>query len=502
MKKTILKVCIFVVLCISLTSCYNDMALSAPQMKQSNYKRALEVTSIGDLKEEVRGTWIASVYNINFPSAPDLPEEKLKDEINTIIDGCRRIGLNTLFFQVHPCSDALYKSEQFPVSRYLSSTGKLYFDPLQYMIEECRKNNISLYGWINPLRVTVASFNNKAAALASLDETNGPSTTPELLVYYNDGKLYYDPGIPKVADIVSDCIKEIISQYDLDGIVFDDYFYPYPTGTEPFDDSVSYEQYSAGQSLGDWRRNNINTIIQKCFDTIKEYDPSIRFGVAPFGIWKNGDGGSSGSLTSGLESYSAIYCDPLTWAREGYVDFLSPQLYWSSDSTAASYTELYKWWSTSLDGTGVDYIPSLGAYNYEEGWDEPTGIISEQVSLARQAVSFRGELYYGLGQLLKNTNGISDEIELLNKSLYYYYDYPSLPRDLIVDTPITGMVFENETVSISGVSDLRSPLLINGEKAARDRDGSFKTDVSLIKGENEIIITCGDQTIELKLYYK
>ena len=150
------------------SSCGELSGVAGPYAASVNKDTSLSVSSITNLKEEVRGSWIASVYNINFPSSPDLSEESLKSQIDSIVLTAKQIGLNTLFFQVHPCSDSLYKSELFPVSTYLSSKRELYFDPLSYMIDSCRSAGISLYAWLNPLRVTVKSFDTEEDAIASL----------------------------------------------------------------------------------------------------------------------------------------------------------------------------------------------------------------------------------------------------------------------------------------------------------------------------------------------
>ena len=464
---------------------------------------AIFVDPIKNMTFEMRGAWIASVYNINFPSEPDLSEEKRKEEIDAIVETSKSVGLNTLFFQAHPSSDALYKSDLFPVSRFLSSDSeKLSFDPLQYFIERCHRERIALYAWINPLRVTTATYQSRDEALAALDRDIGPGKTPELLVYYNDGKLYYDPGAPVVAEIISDCVSEIVSGYDVDGIVFDDYFYPYPSGDKDFDDASSYEKYSGDMSLSDWRRDNINNIIKKCCETIKAIDPECAFGVSPFGVWQNNDGENGGSDTAGLEGYTSLYCDALAWAAGGYVDFISPQIYWASDETSTSFDTLCEWWNKALDGTGVDFIPSLASYKYDEGWTDPNGIISYQASYGRERLSYRGYVCYGFAQIENNSYGIADEISTLNTSQYAYYESGKYPSDLRVSSPITGTVFKNQNVTISGISQADSQLYINGVPVSRSVGGRFEAEIILAPGENTVILECKSSKTELKLYLK
>ena len=365
-------------------------------------------------------------------------------ELDKIIETAIKLKLNTLLLQVHPCSDALYSSDMFPVSKFLSTEKELYFDPLEYMVTECHKNGISIFAWMNPFRVTVKKYYDKNIALNELDNKIGPGTTPELLILY-DGRLYYDLGEPQVKEIISSSIEEIITGYAIDGIVFDDYFYPYPTETDTFDDSKSFNNYSTGESRDEWRRNNINEIIKECFNTVKKNDQSVLFGIAPFGIWKNGNGGRSGSFTAGLESYSAIYCDSLAWIDGGYIDFVSPQLYWDSE-TASSFNALYRWWNEILDGTGVVFIPSLSVYKYENDWKNPSGIMTCQITSLRKTQSYGGAFYYGFKQISNNTNGVAEEIIKINNSDNSICEIQKYPFDLKNEYPKTGTLLDLESI--------------------------------------------------------
>ena len=436
----LLSIILLATICLFIRSCSIHNNTTVKQTDNSSQNTVALYPSGDIISPEIRGAWIASVCNIDFPSAPDLSIEALKKELDTIIESAERLKLNTLLFQVHPSADALYKSDLFPVSRYLSSERTLYFDPLEYLISRCHTNEINLYAWINPFRVTVNKHIDKSEALTEIDTLTGAGKTPDLLIFY-DGQLYYDPGNPSVKEIITSCIEEIVSRYKVDGIVFDDYFYPYPNGYESFDDSLSFVEYSTGETLEEWRRNNINGIIKECFDTVKRIDRSIRFGVAPFGIWKNGNGGRSGSLTNGLEAYSSLYCDALAWVDGGYVDFISPQLYWN-DEKASSFKALYRWWNDILDGTGVDYIPSLGTYRYENDWIDHEEIITDQIRSLRQTNCYHGAFYYGLNELINNTNGAAEEIIKLNDDEHEICNARKYPYDLRNEYPITGTVFE------------------------------------------------------------
>ncbi|MBE6587735.1 MAG: hypothetical protein E7647_04890 [Ruminococcaceae bacterium] len=365
---------------------------------------------------EMNGVWIASISNIDFPSRPDLTKSELKAELDSIVENTAAAGLDTIFFQVRPSSDALYKSEIFPVSKYLSSEGKLTLDCLEYIIKAAKKEGISVHAWINPLRVAVGGTTD------DLPKDHPAKANPSWCQKYADGKIYYDCGIPKVRELVADGIREIVENYDVAGVVFDDYFYPYPyyeTDEEgnktvaAFADGDTFSNYGTEyDDIGDWRRNNVNCLVELSYKTVKKEDKDCLFGVSPFGIWKNGYGDESGSATRGSQSYFDIYCDSLAWAEGGYVDYIAPQLYWTADTPAASYTALTEWWAMSLEGTGTAFVVSHAAYRYDE-WESPSGIMTSQVENAKGYDVYRGSIFYGYDEIVRNKEGITDELKKL-----------------------------------------------------------------------------------------
>ncbi|MBQ4605929.1 MAG: family 10 glycosylhydrolase, partial [Clostridia bacterium] len=302
-------------LSILLTSCGVE-ATSLTLVPMQPTEENMPTTNIIDPSSEVRGVWIASVFNIDYPSAAGLDAAALQAEIDSIIATCLETGLNTIFFQVRPTCDALYKSELFPVSSFLSTDGTLPFDPLDYIVKEAHKNNIFVHAWVNPLRVTMNSTD-----VNSLPETSPARMHPEWTVPYVDGKLYLNAGIPEVRKLVADGVREIVAGYDVDGIVFDDYFYPYPAnnadGTAAvFDDAEEFAAYGAEyEDRAAWRRANINDLIAQVYDAVHTTDPDCVFGVSPFGIWQNDNGKNGGSATNGLEGYHALHCDALAWVE-------------------------------------------------------------------------------------------------------------------------------------------------------------------------------------------
>lgn len=371
------------------------------------------------VQEDIAGVWIASVTNIDFPSKTDLDADALRKEIDAIVETTAELGLNTIYFQVRPCADALYDSEIFPVSAYLSQSGELTLDALEYMIETANAAGISVHAWVNPLRVTGGGVSGKD----TLPEDHPAVQHPEWVVEYADGKLYFDCGVPQVRELIAAGVKEIVDNYAVDGIIFDDYFYPYPktvtgedgeTSIAAFADEETFSEYGEGyEDMGDWRRDNVNSMIRLVYDTIKEADADCLFGVAPFGVWKNGYGGESGSETRGAQSYSDIYCDTLAWVKGGYVDYIAPQIYWRTVDSAAPYDVLCDWWAEQVEDTDVRLLVCHAAYRYDSDWEDPQGIMAEQVAYAKEKASYKGSIFYGYEELSGNINGIADEVRAL-----------------------------------------------------------------------------------------
>ncbi|MBR6514057.1 MAG: family 10 glycosylhydrolase [Clostridia bacterium] len=364
------------------------------------------VQSIISRDGEIRALWIATVANINFPSKPGLSSEELKAELDSILSLALENSINTVILQVRPSSDALYSSELFPSSEFLCTEqgAELPLDVLDHLTAEAHKLNIAVCAWVNPLRVST-SMNSSEGKAALLCEDNPAYIHPEYCVSYN-GELYYNPGLPEVRTLIADGVKEIAENYPVDAILFDDYFYPYPTSTAEYDDSLTYAKHGGEMSLEDWRRENVNQMISASYQAVKSVAPQCFFGVSPFGIWSNNDGSNGGSDTEGLSAYSAIYCDAKAWIEGGYIDFISPQLYWSFDTEAAPYAILCDWWDSALEGSDIPLIVSHAAYRTEE-WDSPREI-TEQVEYARTKKSYLGSAFYGYSSIKANTGGVAD----------------------------------------------------------------------------------------------
>ncbi len=291
-------------------------------------------------KREFRGAWISTVHQERYLTNTT---EQNKALISSMLDKLQAAGVNAVLFQARPSSDAFYASKYEPWSRYLTNGGKAprpYWDPLEYIIAEAHKRGMELHVWVNPYRVTAAKGHTPAP---SHPYHKNPG---RFVTYTGDGKLYFDPGQPENRKFIVDVISDIADRYDIDGVHFDDYFYPYPAAGKPFNDDASYKKHGKGMNRGDWRRRNVDMLISEVHDALrKSRRPWVRFGISPFGIWRNKASDPKGSNTNGLQNYDDLYADVMLWARKGWIDYLIPQLYWELEHKKASSLELVKWWA-------------------------------------------------------------------------------------------------------------------------------------------------------------
>lgn len=461
------------------------------------------LAAVEGVEDEMRGLWIATVNNINFPSKQKLSAAELAAELDGIVAFSAENGFNTILFQVRPAADALYKSELFPASKFVSGSAGVTpdggFDCLAYLLEKAHAEGIAVHAWVNPLRVTTGNASYPQTDLSALPATSPAVQNPDFVVAYADGKLYFDAGIPAVRQLVADGVREICQNYDVDGIIFDDYFYPYPSGDAEFDDADTFAAYGENfEDIGDFRRDNVNRLIELCYNTVKDVDASIRFGVSPFGIWQNNDGQNGGSATRGLSAYDQIYCDALAWAKGGYVDYLAPQLYWSFDTAAAPFDTLADWWSRALDGTGVTLYINHGAYRYADGGME-SGEMTKQVEYARKLYSCRGGMYYGYAALRDNALDILAELDALFAPEILCFDYVDDGSALTLDSYADGDTTSSAAALICGRSNPGYPISVNGITPLRHKDGSYSITLALAKGDNLITVQNGAEKIEILL---
>ena len=324
---------------------------------------------------EFRGAWVASVWNNDWPSSMGLSVRRQKAEFIQILDKLQQLNFNALILQVRPEGDALYASEYEPWSAWLTGIqGKAPgYDPLEFAIAECHKRNIELHAWFNPYRASTSSENvtNVSPHIAL--------TNPEV-VYRWGTQLWMDPGAKVVQDRVYDVIMDVVQRYDVDGIHLDDYFYPYPISGESFPDNETYAAYQeAGGtlSLSDWRRDNLNKIIERLWQGINSAKPHVKFGVSPFGIYQPGEP----ATIKGTSSYDDLYSDTKKWLQQGWLDYIAPQLYWPIDQIPQSYPVLLEWW-TSINSKGRHIYTGNTLERLDwENWE--TEEIVRQVSISR-----------------------------------------------------------------------------------------------------------------------
>lgn len=352
-------------------------------------------------QDGMRGVWVSSVANIDYPSQQGLSADQLKSEADTILNNIAAMGLNTVFLQVRPSADALYQSALFPWSRYVSGTAGQApdgdFDVLAYWVEGAHSRGLQLHAWLNPYRIT----RDGKKELDALPETSPAKQHPEWVVEY-EGNYYFNPGLPAVQQLVVDGAAEIVRNYDVDGIHLDDYFYP---GTD-FNDAAAYARYGEDfDDIGDWRRDNVNTLIASLDETVHAINPELSFGVSPAGIWDNKADNPKGSDTNGRSSYREIYCDSVEWVKRGTVDYICPQLYWSIGYEIADFEVLVDWWQDIVSTSDVALYIGIGAYRAAEA--EPgdvwygTAELERQLDMLDNSIDIQGEVFFSYASLME-----------------------------------------------------------------------------------------------------
>ncbi len=375
-------------------------------------------------KREFRGVWMATVVNIDWPSKTNLSTAAQQQELITMLDKHEKAGINAIMFQVRPAADAFYAKGNEPWSKWL--TGKQgreprpFYDPLEFIIIEAHKRGMELHAWFNPYRATFDE-NNKDIADEHITKTK-----PEWFFSYG-GKKLFNPGIPEVREYIKSTILNVVDQYDIDGVHFDDYFYPYSVPGQMIQDNETFAQYGQEfSSIEDWRRSNVDSLIQSLGDSIHKHKSYVKYGISPFGIWKNKKQDSLGSETNGFSSFSGLYADSRKWIEQGWVDYINPQVYFSFTSAVVPYAKLVDWWSNNTYGRHL-YI-GIGAYKIAErkemAWRSPNQI-PNQIVFNRQNPRVQGEIYFSSKSLTNNLAGIADS--LANN----FYRYKSLPPSMI-----------------------------------------------------------------------
>ncbi len=347
-------------------------------------------------KQEFRGAWLHTVYQGQYKKQTTAQNQAY---LRNLLDSLQLTGVNAVIFQVRPQADAFYDSKLEPWSRFLTDDGakpKPYWDPLQFMVEECHKRGMELHAWLNPYRVTTN-------AKQTLPKGHIYHKHPERFVRY-DGKMYFNPGLPENREFIGKVVEDIVSRYDIDAIHFDDYFYPYPAKGKDFDDAAAFAKYGKGMARDDWRRHNVDLLIEELNTRIKKLKPWVRFGISPFGIWRNKTSDPRGSDTNGLQNYDALYADVLLWEEKGWIDYLLPQLYWELDHKAASSRILADWWNENSGHNRHLYI----GQDVERCMSK--GELGEKVEISRSRQNVAGNCWWPGYSVTRNSGGVADSL--------------------------------------------------------------------------------------------
>ena len=370
-------------------------------------------------KVEFRAAWIATVANIDWPLAGSFDPDSQQTHMIMLLDSLQKLNFNAVIFQIRPTADAFYQSDLEPWSRFL--TGKQgvepnpFYDPLAFVIHEAHKRFIDVHVWLNPYRLL------NADDLNLLSPNHLFFKKPELFVKYGN-QYYFNPCLPETRQFLYKVVSDIVSRYDVDAVHFDDYFYPYRIAGKEFPDAKFFQQSTEFKNIGDWRRNNVNIVIKNLSDTIKSIKPWVEFGISPFGVWRNDNVDPMGSkTTAGQTNYDDLYADVLLWLKNGWIDYVVPQLYWEIGKKAADYRELAKWWSKYNYDKNL-YI-GLSSCNLNtakpKAWSVPNELC-RQLTLNDSIDNIQGEVYFSCKTLLENRQGLCDSIR--NK----YYSAPAL----------------------------------------------------------------------------
>lgn len=362
------------------------------------------ITAANEPKHEFRGAWLHTVFQDKYLQRTS---QQNKDYLINQLDNLQLAGINAVIFQVRPSADAFYDSRHEPWSRFITTGGKApepFWDPLEFVIKECHARGMELHAWLNPYRVT----------------TNAKDVLPKGHIYHKhperfvrfDKKLYFDPGLPENRRFIADVVMDIVERYDVDGIHFDDYFYPYPVKGLRFNDDKSFKKYGKGMKLNDWRRHNVDLLIEDIHARIHKAKPWVRFGISPFGIWRNKASDARGSDTRGLQNYDDLFADVLLWVRKGWVDYLIPQLYWTLENAIASSEILAKWWGDNVKRRhvyiGQDVKTTMGSPDLSPSKDKSQ--LRTKIQITRDNPSLQGSCWWPGYSLTENLGGVADSL--------------------------------------------------------------------------------------------
>lgn len=368
---------------------------------------------------DLRAVWISTVYSADYPSVTN-NEAAQKAEFIEKLEQAQALGMNTVVVQVRPKGDAFYESDLNPWSAVLTGVQGVDpgYDPMGFMIQETHERGMEFHAWMNPYRITTSGTD-----LAALSADNMARQHPDWILTYNNA-MYYNPANEDVKDYICDTVEEIVENYDVDAIHFDDYFYP---SNYPLPEGEDRDGVTANE-----RRDHINDLIKQVYRTIKKADSSVEFGISPMGIWKNSTSDPYGSATRGTEGYYSVFGDAKTWVEKGWVDYIVPQIYWEQGNAYADYETLVRWWSDVVKGTGVDLYIGHGIYK-----DVVASEIEEQLKV-NEKYNVSGSFFFSLRDLLNNRQGCADAV----KAYYEEVDKPEVP--VVPDVPEVPVTVEKK----------------------------------------------------------
>lgn len=363
-------------------------------------------------KREMRGAWVATVANIDWPTTKGNKSEIQKQELILLLDSLCSQGINTVIFQCRPTGDALYKSDIEPWSEWLTGTQgecpKNGFDPLETVVEEAHERGMEVHAWINPYRVT----NSEKAVLS---KKHLYYEKPELFVQYG-GKIYFNPGLEDTEKHLLRVLKDIVMRYDVDALHLDDYFYPYPVNGKDFPDDETFKRNPKGfKNKEDWRRNNVNETVKNIHKMLQDTKPWVQFGISPFGVWRNASRDIRGSKTrAGVTNYDDLYADVLLWAKEGWIDYIAPQLYWEIGKKEADYAVVARWWRENIPSSCHLYFGLYASgleVNFPKAWKKPNELVRQMRFNDEQSINIDGIMFYSTHYFLRNPQGLLDSLK-------------------------------------------------------------------------------------------
>lgn len=340
-------------------------------------------------KRELRAMWISSVVNIDWPSRTGLSAADQQAEFLHWLDVAEQFNLNAVFVQVRPTADAFWPSPLEPWSQYLTGVQGQDpgYDPLAFIVDEAHRRNLELHAWYNPYRVSMGADPSK------LVPEHPARVHPEWIWAYG-GKLYFDPGLPEVQEHIQQAILHSVEHYDLDGVHFDDYFYPYPVAGQTIPDAATYAAHGAGfDDIADWRRNNVDTFVHSVSERIKALKPWVKFGISPFGIWRNRATDPLGSETGGSQSYDLQFADTRKWVLEGWLDYINPQIYWQFGLAVADYAKLVPWWADVAEASGTHLYIGEALYKVTSGVFTDPAELSKHLTFDRDIDATRAPVH-------------------------------------------------------------------------------------------------------------